>query len=165
MTRDPIAVSRDTSLEKAATLMVEHRISGLPVVDEAGAVIGMITEGDLIRRAELDTSGQAPGWLSRFLVPGLAAEEYPHSYGVRVREVMTEKVIAIIPDTPLSAIVQSMEAHCVKRLPVVQDGKLIGMVSRTDLLRVLSALLGARKVVELRGAVSDDRELALAPPR
>jgi CBS domain-containing protein len=193
MTSSPVITRPEASLEEAAKLMVGHRISGLPVVDFAGRVVGMITEGDLIRRAELGTDGRAPGWLSQFLAPGRAADRYVHSHGLVVREVMTEKVLSVEPDTPLCEVVQVMESQQVKRLPVVQNGKLVGIVSRADLLRALLSVLQERKavkisdtelrrrvlaeidalqwapratvdatvtdgIVELRGAVSDDRE-------
>jgi CBS domain-containing protein len=193
MTHVPITVSADSSLEEAADLMVCNRISGLPVVDAAGALIGMITEGDLIRRAELGTGGCQPGWLSSFFSPGRTAQDYVRTHGLRVREIMTNEVISVSPGMPLTDVVELMESQQVKRLPVLEDGKLVGIVSRADLLRALAQLLPQRTleaisdaelrkrvlaeiekqgweprvhldvtvrngIVELRGAVSDDRE-------
>ena len=193
MTKVLVTVRSEASIQEAATLMVQHRVSGLPVVDDAGALVGLITEGDLIRRAELGTAGARPGWLSMFLNPGRAAQEYVLTHGLKVREVMTGEVITTSPDAPLAEIVDIMESHQVKRLPVLQNQRLVGIVSRADLLRALAQLLPARKVpaisdtelrkrllgeldkqrwvprnnidatvkngiVELRGAVTDDRE-------
>jgi CBS-domain-containing membrane protein len=175
--------------------MVKHRISGLPVVDSAGRVVGMVTEGDLLRRVELGTGGRTPGWLSQFFAPGRAAEDYVRTHGRVICEIMTQSVISVAPDTSLAEVVQIMESQQVKRLPVLQDGKLVGIVSRADLLRALFRLLQERTVttvpdaelrkrvlaqidklqwapratvdvivtngvVELRGAVTDDRERA-----
>lgn len=193
MTETLVTVRADVSLRDAATLMVQHRVSGLPVVDSAGALVGMITEGDLIRRAELGTSGDQPGWLSTFLNPGRVALDYTHTHGLKVGEVMAREVITTSPDTPLALVVDTMESKQIKRLPVLENNKLVGIVSRADLLRALAQLLPDRKVatisdaelrkrvlheiathrwapratidatvengiVELRGAVTDDRE-------
>jgi len=160
MTKGPIVIRSDASLADAVNLLVSHRISGLPVVDEAGAVVGMISEGDLIRRGELGTAGRGAGWLSQFLAPGRAAEDYVHSHGVRIREVMTAKVISTSPDTSLSAVVQTMEDRKIKRLPVLQEGRLVGIVSRADLLRTLSVLLSERKVAAISDAELRQRVLA-----
>jgi CBS domain-containing protein len=195
MTHTPITVRADASLAEAADLMVSNRVSGLPVVDSAGTVVGMITEGDLIRRAELGTTGRRSGWLSSFLSPGRAAQEYVHTHALRVREIMTNEVLSVSPEMPLAEVVEVMESQQVKRLPVLEEGQLVGIVSRADLLRALAQLLPARQVeaisdtelrkrvlaeidkhpwvprlnvdatvkngiVELRGAVTDDRERA-----
>jgi CBS-domain-containing membrane protein len=193
MTEALVTVRSDVSLRDAATLMVQHRVSGLPVVDAAGAVIGMITEGDLIRRAELGTAGDPAGWLSTFLNPGRVALDYVHTHGLKVGEVMAREVITTSPDAPLALVVDTMESKQIKRLPVLESNKLVGIVSRADLMRALAQLLPDRKVatisdaelrkrvlheiatqrwapratidatvengiVELRGAVTDDRE-------
>jgi CBS domain-containing protein len=193
MTGTPVIVRSDASLRDAATLMVQHRVSGLPVVDAGGALVGVITEGDLIRRAELGTTGDQPGWLSTFLNPGRVALDYVHAHGLKVGEVMAREVITVSPDTPLSLVVDIMESKQIKRLPVLQNNELVGIVSRADLLRALVRLLPERNVlatsdaelrkrvlseidkqrwaprstidasvengiVELRGAVTDDRE-------
>lgn len=117
--------------------MLEHRISGLPVVDDAGALIGIVTEGDLLRRAETGTEKHRPRWLELLLPSGRLAADYIEAHARRVCEVMTTDVISAAPDTPLEGAVQEMEKHRIKRLPVVEDGKLVGIVSRADLVRVL----------------------------
>lgn len=147
MTRAPVTTSPDASLEDAVNLMVRMRVSGLPVVDAKGAVVGILTEGDLLRRVELGTAGQRAGWLSSFLAPGRAAHDYVRTHGRRVGEIMTRGVVSISADAPLSEVVALMETQQVKRLPVLQKGRLIGIVSRADLLRALAQLLPDRRVV------------------
>jgi CBS domain-containing protein len=151
MTRSPVTVSADSTLAEAANLMIKTRVSGLPVVDVKGAVIGMITQGDLLRRVELGTAGRGPGWLSSFFAPGRAAHDYVRTHGHSVGEIMTSEVISTCADAPLSAVVALLESQQIKRLPVLQKGHLIGIVSRADLLRALAQLLPQRRVI----AISD----------
>lgn len=160
MTYTPITVNADALIEEAADLMVRNRISGLPVVNTEGFVVGMITEGDLIRRAELGTAGHPPGWLATFLSPGRAAQEYVQAHGLRVREIMTNEVISVTPDLPLADVVELMRLKQVKRLPVLENGKLVGIVSRADLLRALAQLLPRRKVEAISDAELRQRVLA-----
>src|SRR6185437_3711836 len=151
MTEGVVTVRPEAPLQEAADLMIHHRVSGLPVVDSAGTLVGVITEGDLIRRVELGTSGRQPGWLSTFVHRGRIAGDYVHTHGRKVREVMTSEVISTSPNAPLSRIVDIMESQQVKRLPVLQNNTLVGIVSRADLLRALAQLLPERKVA----AISD----------
>ncbi len=151
MTHTPIAVRADATLEEAARTMIGARVSGLPVVDDEGALIGILSEGDLLRRAELETAGQPVTWLSAFLAPKRAALDYVRTHGLRVREIMTSRVISTSPDTPLAEVVEIMESRHVKRLPVMRNGRLVGIVSRADLLRALARLLPEHNV----GAISD----------
>ncbi|MDB6014980.1 MAG: hypothetical protein JWL65_7230 [Gammaproteobacteria bacterium] len=160
MTRIPVTVSPDATLADAANLMIKTRVSGLPVVDVKGAVIGMITQGDLLRRVELGTEGRSPGWLSSFFAPGRAAHDYVLTHGRSVREVMTSEVISTSADAPLSEVVALMECQQIKRLPVLQKGHLIGIVSRADLLRALAQLLPERRVIEISDVYLRKRVLA-----
>ena len=137
MTRRVISVGRDASVFEAARLMLQHRISGLPVVDPAGILVGMITEGDFLRRAEAGTERHRPRWLEVFLGPGRAAVEYTHSHGRKVYEVMSDQPYSVSEDTPLEKIVDLMESHRIKRVPVTRDGRLIGIVSRANLMRAM----------------------------
>jgi CBS domain-containing protein len=141
MTHRPITIGPDASLDKAAALMIGNRVSGLPVVNAWGVVVGMITAGDLIRRAELGTARPPPGWLSSFVSPGHAAQDYLYAHGRKVREVMTHEVITVSPETALAEVTEMMESQQLKRLPVLEKGKLVGIVSRADLLRVPTQLL------------------------
>ena len=138
MTSDVLTLSAETSVLDAARTMLRHRVSGLPVVDWSGKLVGVLTEGDLLRRAETGTQRHRAHWLELLTGPGRAAADYVHSHGRRVSEVMTEKVISIAPDTTLEQAVALIERHKIKRLPVVANGKLVGIVSRHDFLRALT---------------------------
>jgi CBS domain-containing protein len=146
MTHAPTTTDPGASLEEAANLMVRMRVSGLPVVDAKGTVVGILTEGDLLRRVELGTAGRHPGWFASLVAPGRAAHDYVRSHGRTVSEVMTRDVVSTSSDAPLSEVVALMEAQQVKRLPVLKKGRLIGIVSRADLLRAFTQLLPARHV-------------------
>jgi CBS domain-containing protein len=155
MTRRVISVGRDASVFEAVRLMLQHRISGLPVVDPAGILVGMITEGDFLRRAEAGTERHRPRWLEVFLGPGRAAVEYTHSHGRKVYEVMSDQPYSVSEDTPLEKIVDLMESHKIKRVPVTRDGRLIGIVSRANLMRAIlpivrSALPPAQSDLDIR---------------
>jgi len=140
MTRNVISVQPETTIFQAAHLMLLHRISGLPVVDSNGHVVGVVTEGDFLRRAEMGTQRQRPRWLQFLVGPGKLAEEYVRSKARKVEDVMTQPVHTIDEDTPLSDIVELMERHRIKRLPVLRDGKLVGVVSRANLVHALASL-------------------------
>jgi CBS-domain-containing membrane protein len=137
MTSDVFTLNAETTVLDAARLMLRHRVSGLPVVDWHGKLVGILTEGDLLRRAETGTEHHRAPWLEFLLGPGRAAEEYTLAHGRKVGELMTDQVIQVAPHTPLEQVVALMERHHVKRLPVVADDKLLGIVSRADLMRVL----------------------------
>lgn len=135
--RTIVIVSPEASVVEAARLMVSLGISGLPVVDASKTVVGMITEGDLLRRVELGTQFHRRRWISSLLSPGRLAEEYVHTHGTKVADVMTPDVITAGCDTSLDEIVGLMEAKGIKRVPIVEHGRLVGMITRADLLRAL----------------------------
>lgn len=141
MTRSVIAINQDAPLSQAVRLMLDGRISGMPVVDGLGRPVGMLTEGDLLRRAETGTAGAAPGWFAAVFTPGRLAEEYIRTHGRRVAEVMTPGMVSVEEDTPLSDIAALMQRKRIKRVPVIRGERVVGMVSRADLLRVLSEAL------------------------
>lgn len=149
MTREVIAIRRDATLIQAVRLMMDARISGLPIVDEAGRVIGILTEGDLLRRAETGTKVKS-GWLANFFgAPGAQAGRYVQAYTRRVADLMTSAVVSVEEDTPMSEVVRLMERYRIKRLPVLRDGRLIGLISRADLVRALGqALLSAAQTAD-----------------
>jgi CBS domain-containing protein len=151
MTWGAITVQPDESVTRAVQLMLQNKISGLPVVDDKGEFIGIVTEGDFLRRGELGTQRRRPRWLEFLLGPGRLAAEYVQASGQKVAQVMTREAKTITPETPLEEVVRLMERHRVKRLPVVQDGKLVGIVSRADLLHALGSV--AR---DLKPAAGDD---------
>jgi len=138
MTRRVISVTPDTSIEDAVKLMLEHRISGLLVVDAAGHLAGVVTEGDLLRRSELGTGRQRSWWLKLLVSPGRQAEDFTHTHGRKVSDVMTPGVVSVDADAALSDIVELMEKHRIKRVPVVHQQRVVGVCSRADLLRALA---------------------------
>lgn len=138
MTRHVIVADKDASLEHAVRNMLQYGVSGLPVTDARGRVVGMLTEGDLLRRAELHTGRQRPRWLEYLISPGKLAEEYVHAHSRTVHDVMTSGAVTVPPDTPLETIVDLMEQHRIKRVPVVDaDSTLVGIASRASLVRAL----------------------------
>ncbi len=148
MTSPVFSVSPDASVGDAVRLMLAHHISGLPVVRDGG-LVGMLSEGDLMRRSELGTQAGRSSLMAFFVSPGKAAAEYVQTHGRRVAEVMSENPVTIQRDTPLEQGVSLMLRHRIKRLPVVEDGRLVGIVARSDLLRALSrALPGASPAVD-----------------
>ncbi|ANL74538.1 CBS/BON domain-containing protein (plasmid) [Rhizobium phaseoli] len=141
MTSPAITVTASASVAEAARLMLDNRISGLPVVDANGALVGIVSEGDFLSRSELNTERKR-SWLLEWLTSsGRIAAEYVRTHGRRVEEVMTAPVSAIAPTASLSDAVRLMERQDIKRLPVVEGGKLVGIVARSDLLRALSQAL------------------------
>ncbi|WP_158801532.1 CBS domain-containing protein [Acidisoma sp. L85] len=151
MTPEPLTVRADDTLYKAVQLMIGHRVSGLPVVDPDGRVIGMLTEGDLLERAEIGTE-IAPNWLLAFLAPGRLARNFVQSHGRRVGEVMTDHPVCITETTSLEDVVMLMQRKRIKRLPVVRDEALVGIVSRADFLRALAPLLDPQETAALGDA-------------
>ncbi|MEX0746322.1 MAG: CBS domain-containing protein [Phycisphaeraceae bacterium] len=139
MVKDVVSVGPEASVKEAAALMLERRISGLPVVDGGGRILGVVSEGDLIRRPEIGTDQAKASWLHFFLSDEQRARDFVKSHGRKVREVMTQPAIGVPSDAPLTEVVRLMERHRVKRLPVVERGRLAGLVTRADLLRALVA--------------------------
>ncbi len=143
MTRQVVTIAPETTVEEAARLMLDRRISGLPVIDKSGALVGLVTEGDLLRRAETGTDRQHSAWLSLLLGPGRLARDYVQEHGRQCHEVMTRRVFSVAPETRLAEVVREMERHRIKRLPVVKDDRLVGIVSRANLLKALADTLSA----------------------
>lgn len=140
MTRSVITVAPDATVLEAANLMLRHHVSGLPVVDSAGKLVGIVSEGDFIRRSEIGTQKKRGRWLRFLLGAGATATDYVRENGRRISEVMTVDPVTVTEETPLDQIVSSMERHGVKRLPVMRDGKLVGIVSRANLLQAVAGL-------------------------
>jgi CBS domain-containing protein len=160
MSRDVVTVSPDETVLHAVRIMLQHKFSGLPVVDGAGALVGMVTEGDFLRRVETGTVRRRPRWAEFLAGPGRLAGEYAHSAGKFVKEVMTGDVVTVSEDTDLQDVIALMESKHIKRVPVLRAGKVVGIITRQNLLRALVAATPARA-----GTSSDDdaiRERLLA---
>lgn len=156
MTRRVITVKADLPLQEAIALMLANGISGVPVVDDAGAPVGMLTEGDLLRRSEIGTERHRPRWLEFLRGPGLQAREYTHLHGRKVGDVMTEKPVTVDGEATLEQVVELMERHRIKRMPVVEDGRVVGIISRANLLRAL--LLATHALPAASASDEDIRE-------
>ncbi|HWJ72539.1 MAG TPA: CBS domain-containing protein [Kaistia sp.] len=158
MTTPVISVEPTTSIDDAAKLMLSHKISGLPVVEADGRLVGIVSEGDFLRRSELATGRKRSRWLEFLLSPGQAASDYVESHARRVGDVMTHDVETASPATPLETIVEIMTRRRVKRVPIVDgNGSLLGIVSRSDLMK---AMVRARE--EAASAPSDDATIRSA---
>jgi CBS domain-containing protein len=140
MTRTVISVNDGDSILTAARLMLQNRISGLPVVDTRGHLVGDMTEGDFLRRGELGTQRSRPAWLEFLLGAGRLAKEYVHTYGRKVGEIMTADPVFVGEDDSLETVVEAMERRRIKRLPVMRDGRLVGIVSRANLVHAVVGL-------------------------
>ncbi len=140
MTRNVISVKPDTSIADAANTMLQHHISGLPVVSETGKLVGIISEGDFIRRAEIGTQRKRGRWLKLLLGPGRAAADFIHEQGRKVSEIMSSEPLTVIEDATLEEIVRVMETNHVKRLPVLRGNQMVGIVTRGNLLQAVADL-------------------------
>jgi CBS domain-containing protein len=160
MTRKVISVAPDATVLQAAQVMLQHRISGLPVIDKAGRLVGVLSEGDFLRRRETGTQRHRAGWLEFLMGPGRAAADYVHSHGSKVSEVMTEEVKTVGEDATLEDIVRLMERERIKRVPVLRGGKVAGIITRSNLMQAMVSLARAAPPVAQGDAAIRERMLA-----
>jgi CBS domain-containing protein len=160
MTRQVVSIGPDAPILEAVRLMLQHRISGLPVIDASGRLAGVVTEGDFLRRAETGTERKRWRWVEFLMGPGRLADDYVHTSGRKVSEVMTPEVRTVAEDAPLEEVVHLMERHRVKRLPVMRDGKIVGIVSRANLMRAVVSLALAAQPAAAGDAAIRERLLA-----
>ncbi len=139
MTEAVFTVGPETEVAAIAALLMEKRISAVPVLDGSGAILGIVSEGDLMRRRESGTERRPSWWLSLLSEPQERALDYVKSHGGHARDVMTPNPHTVTPETSLEKIAEILERRHIKRVPVVEDGRLVGIVSRADLLRGLIA--------------------------
>lgn len=140
MTKNVITIRPGASIDEAARLMLEQHISGLPVLDKSGKLVGIVSEGDFLRRSEIGTQRRRPRWLQFFIGSGREASEYVRQTGRKVEDVMTSSPVTVSEDTPLEELVELMEKYDVKRLPVIRGEKLVGIVTRANLLQAVASL-------------------------
>jgi CBS domain-containing protein len=159
MTTNVITVDSDTSVQALATLLSERGISGVPVLGQDGRLVGIVSEGDLLHRAETGTERRTQRrrsrWLDNFASDQEAARDYVKAHGRTVREIMTRDVISVTDTTELADIATLLETRRIRRVPVVRDGKLVGIVSRANLVRALAMTKNERAL----DADSDDRTI------
>ena len=140
MTKEVITVTPHASIEDAAKIMLRTHISGLPVVDDAGKLVGIVSESDFLRRSEIGTGRKRPAWLQFLIGPGRAARDFVHERGRKVEDVMTENPITVGEETPLEDLVKLMERKGIKRLPVMSGNTLKGIVTRSNLLQAVASI-------------------------
>jgi CBS domain-containing protein len=145
MTTRVISIESDAPIMRAVRLMLQSRISGLPVVGRKGELVGMVTEGDFLRRGEIGTQRHRNRWLEFLVGPGRLADEYVHARGRKVEEVMTREPVTVTEDTPLDEAVGLMERRRIKRLPVLRGDKLVGIVTRANVMHALVSLAAETK--------------------
>jgi CBS domain-containing protein len=154
-----ITVKPSSTVKEVAKTLLERRISAVPVVDEKGGLVGIVSEGDLMHRAEIGTERRHSWWLRVLTGDDALAAEYSKAHARTVADIMTRKVITASPDTPLHKIAALLERHAIKRVPIVRDGELIGIVSRANLLQ---ALASSRKDLDIKLSDTAIRERLLA---
>ena len=139
MVRAVATATPETTVEALARLMINLRLSGVPVMDRDGRLVGIVTEGDLLRRVETGTERHRPRWSEPFSSNSRLAAEYIKSHAKRVADIMTREVFSVEETATLGEIADLLETKQIKRVPVVHDGKIVGIVSRADLLQVLAS--------------------------
>jgi CBS domain-containing protein len=142
MVRDVVTVRPETDVAEAIKLLAEHDVSALPVTDWENNLVGILSEADLIHRTEIGTEKHRPWWLEAVTAASTLAAEFAKSHGKKVGEIMTRAVISVAEDTPLSEIAALLERKRIKRVPVVRGGKLVGIVSRSNLIQALATVVG-----------------------
>jgi len=156
MTTEVVTVAPETTVADIADLLLKRNISGVPVIDSDGAVIGMVSEGDLMRRPESNTETRKRSWwLEMWRGSPELAQEYTKSHGQRASDVMTKNVVTVGEETPVAEIARILEEKHIKRVPVLRDDKLAGIVSRANLLRGLAT----RKATPVALVSKDDQSL------
>lgn len=141
MTRRVISVSPEATIREAIKLMLKNHISGLPVVAHEDKLVGIVTESDFLHRPETGTERKRSRWLDALFGPAEAAKDYVRQHGLKVQEVMTRDPVTVTEVAPLDQVVQIMETHKIKRLPVMRRSKVVGIVSRADLMLALASIL------------------------
>jgi len=139
MVSNVVTVGVNASVGEVAAILLNNHISGAPVVDDKGELVGIVSEGDLIRRPEIGTTKRHSWWLELISTKWGSATEYIKSHSRKVADVMTREVITAKPDTPLGDIAAMLERNRIKRVPIVEGGKLAGLVSRANILQALAS--------------------------
>ena len=151
MVTNVITVRSDTSVREIAEILLANRISAVPVLDKAGNMVGIVSEGDLIHRVEVGTERHPSWWLEFMAGKQTLAQEFIKSHARRAADLMTRNVITVKADTPLGELASLLEKHRIKRVPVVDDsGKIIGIVSRANLVQAL---------INLRPEIASDKTI------
>src|SRR5262245_41143704 len=150
-----ITVTPSTSVKDVAKLFLKYRISAVPVVDDHGAMVGIVSETDLMRRAEIGTDRQRSWWLRLLMDDRMRAADYIKSHATEVGEVMTPNVITASPDMPLRDVAALMEKNSIKRVPIVEHGQLVGILSRANLVQALASAGSKLEIPQSDASIRD----------
>ncbi len=161
MVRDVVTVSPDDDVADAIQLLADYDVSALPVVDDDENVVGIISEADLLHREEIGTEKHRPWWLEAVTPASTLAGEFAKSHGRRVAEIMSTDVVSASEDTPLGEIATLLERHRIKRVPILRSGKLVGIVSRSNLIQALASSQARTSGVGAGSGVDADRKIRL----
>jgi CBS domain-containing protein len=140
MTRDVVTVRPQTTVGEIAGLLVRHRISAVPVVADDGRVVGIVSQTDLGHRSETGTEKRRKWWLDLFADADSKAREYIKSHGLKAHDVMTRVIVSVSKNASLAEVADVLDSHRIRQVPVMDDGKLAGMISRADLVRKLAEI-------------------------
>jgi CBS domain-containing protein len=154
MTTTVVTIEPEATVAEAARLMVRRDVSALPVVDAHKQLVGIVSEADLMRREETGTQADHPGWIETMIPATARAAEFTKSHGKYVYEVMSRDVVTATEDTPLHQIAGILERRRIKRVPIVRDNKLVGIVSRANLVQAL-----ASTILAPAGSLDNDRAI------
>ena len=150
-----ITVKPSSSVRELAQILLKNHISAVPVIDDQGKLVGIVSEGDLMRRAEAGTERRRPWWLLLITGEETLAGEYVKSHARKVGDVMTYDVITAAPDTPLDQIATLMERNSIKRVPIVKDGQLVGIISRANLIQAVACKRASLEIPGIDAAIRD----------
>ena len=160
MTKNVISAAVDTTVEQITALMMKNHISAVPILDGDGTVIGLVSEGDLMRRVEGAGNDHKSWWLSLFSGSDNTAQDFIAMRGRRATDIMTKKIEVVSPDTPVADIARLLEQKRIKRVPVVSKGKVVGIVSRANLMQALAST--QRVAVDPSTSNREKREIVMA---
>lgn len=162
MTPNPVTIGPDARIWEAANTMLDCQVSGLPVVDKAGELLGVISEGDFLRRGEIHSDRHHSFWQTLFASRGSLAEDYAKAFGKNVSEVMTSPCVSVPPDTSLERAATLMAEKNIKRLPVVDGNRIVGLVTRSDIMAAILRQLADHTAVKTDTDIQRALEAELA---
>ncbi len=154
MTKNVVTAEPNTTVKQGAELMSQHRISAVPVLDKDGVLAGIVSEGDLMRRVEGAHEQTRSWWLSLFSSDQNNAKGFVMEHGRYLKDIMTTGVVTVTPDVPVGKIARLLEEKHIKRVPVLDDGQLVGIVSRANLLQAMAA----QPVVQVESKATNDEK-------
>lgn len=150
-----VTVTPETSVQELAQLLIDRRISGVPVLDAQGTLVGIVSEGDLLRRTEAATERRSSWWLELLSGPEQLASEYVRAHSRRVGDIMRREVVTARPDKPVDEIATLMERYAIKRVPIVEDGRVVGIISRANLIQAVASRGAQMQVPASDGEIRD----------